>query len=265
MSAAFGRTSSGQVQAFDLLAWRFGYGITRPSCWRARYRAEVTSAAGIAAVRCRAAAPPALRCHRAMAATGARRVRSLAACSIPERAHQALVADVLRLERGVQHGAKRHHGLETQEQRGSALAHGARRQRATRLCGLQRHHLRRHGPALHRKAVHREDNDTSARLQVATQPARHETHPSRLCRLWSSSSANGRLGGSSRARFAWPNMSPSACAAAPAGVLRAGSWAYHGTFEAGAAAATVGRGDGAGGACIEVASGPKARLEFRRR
>lgn len=69
MSAAFGRTSSGQVQAFDLLAWRFGYGITRPSCWRARYSAEVTSAAGIAAVRCRAAAPPALRCHRAMAAT----------------------------------------------------------------------------------------------------------------------------------------------------------------------------------------------------
>ena len=73
-----------------------------------------------------------------------------------------------------------------------------------------------------------------------------KTHPSRLGRFSSISSANARLEGSRRARLAWP-LSPSATAdaAAAVGVLRDGSDAYHGTAAAGGGgAAATGRGEG---------------------
>jgi hypothetical protein len=156
------------------------------------------------------------------------------------------------LERGLQHGAERHHGLETQTReaqlRRTAHAGSGRRTSAGSsdiICDATALAFKESLCAA----------KTSARKHASRllRGRRVTTHPSRLCRLWSSSSASGRLGGSSRARFAWPvNMSPSACAAAPAGVLRAGSEAYHGTFEAGATVATAGRGDGAGGTCIEI-------------
>ena len=74
---------------------------------------------------------------------------------------------------------------------------------------------------------------------------RRKTHPTRMGRFCSISSANARLEGSRRARLAWPlSASATTDAAAVAGVPRDGSEAYHGTAAAGGGAIIAGRGEG---------------------